>query len=64
MTITLKVQVEVRPALSLAVQTTAVVPAGKQVPLTKLQVTVGLGSHSSVARGVVKVTLAHVSSHS
>ena len=39
-------------AWSLAVQVTVVVPIGKRVPETGAQLTVGVGSHASVAVGL------------
>ena len=54
-TVTVNEQVRVfgSAAWSLAVQVTVVVPMGKIVPEAGAQLTVGVGSHASVAAGVV-----------
>ena len=56
-TVTLKQHVEELPESSVAVQQTRVVPIGKVLPEAWSQVTVGFGSHASVAV-TVNVTVA------
>ncbi len=57
-TVIMNVQDASFPAPSLATQVTGVVPSGKVLPEGGMQVTCGEGSQSSVAVGVVKVTVA------
>ncbi len=51
LTVTVKLQLETLPELSVAVQVTVVVPTGKIDPGCGLQTTVGLGSQLSKTTG-------------
>jgi hypothetical protein len=52
-TITLNVHIAVLPESSVAVQVTVVMPTGKRLPDGGWHITVGFGSQSSVAGGVL-----------